>query len=123
MPPTAPPVDPPVADPVAPDRGVTIERLEAAGWHCSDPDDEGSLGIHCVPPGSPLHPDSSTAGKARGSIALVFDAVTGEFVGTTVLRSSDDDLSHLPCGRDGGNWSLLDLLWSCHHAVGRPVAI
>lgn len=100
-----------------------MERLEAAGWHCYDPDDEGPLNIHCVPPGSPLHPDSPSAGRARASNALVFDAETGEFLGTTVMRSTDADLSHLPCPRGGGSWTLLDALWACHHAIGRPLAL
>ena len=106
------------------DHVPTIAQLEEAGWHCFDPDDEGPLGVHCVPPGSPLHPDSNTDGTALASGVMVFDG-DGVFAGTELLRFTDADLSELPCPKDeGGHWHWNDGgFWACHHWRGAPQVI
>lgn len=111
----------PPADTGPGDHGPSWEQLKDAGWDCFDPDDEGPLGQHCVPPGSPAHPDSNTTETAAASNVMVFDADTQGFAGTELLRFTEADLTDLPCPKDGG-WHFVvpGGFWACHHWRGAP---
>ncbi len=90
----------------------SIAQLEKAGWNCFDPDNGGPLGIHCMPPNS---------GNGRAVNVMVFEAGTGHFAGTELLRFTDKDLSNLPCPKQhGGTWEWIGFAWACHHWKGAP---
>lgn len=104
-------------------RGPSWEQLKDAGWDCFDPDGElTEFGQHCVPPRSPMHPDSNTAETAAASNVMVFDAETDGFAGTELLRFTGANLEELPCPKDGG-WHFVDPFWACHHWRGAPEGV
>ena len=113
----------PPVDPGPGEHGPSWEQLAAAGWFCFDPDDGGPLGMHCVPPGSPMNPESNNfeSDTAAASNVMVFDAITDGFAGTELLRFTEADLTDLPCPKDGG-WTFVEGgdFWACHHWRGAP---
>lgn len=113
----------PPEDPGPGEHGPSWEQLEDAGWFCFDPDGEGPLGQHCVPPGSPMHLESNTTDRAVASNVMVFDATTDGFAGTELLRFTEADLSSLPCPKDGGWHEVEPDFWACHHWRGAPEII
>jgi hypothetical protein len=100
--------------PAAARGGAPIERVEAAGFMCFDPDGpEGPLGPHCAPPA----PGLAFAQGPSKAIPILYYSPDGVFQGTELLRITERDLSNQPCPGDG-TWFWVGFAWACHHPQG-----
>ena len=86
-------------------------QLQGQGWVCID---IPPLGLHCDNPGVTKRTDGGFDWSSASWPELVFDAATGQFLGTEVgIR---DDLWHgRPCPKDQDIWVPDVGHHFCHH--------
>jgi hypothetical protein len=99
--------------------GIAPSRLSAAGWTCIQPRIDPTLTL-CAPPGVGLPPLPGAPGfedRAPSYEVLVFEAATGDFIGTQhLLRPDIYAHGTPPCPQQPGGeyvYNPRNELWSC----------